>query len=109
MTIPADREAGHGEEGSADARASLSVSLPIDLKRVPRPADAARSFVSYRAQVQAFPHWQIAPQRHPGLRVSVFFLDIGSSFCEADPTSVFTVITHSLRIHYTFQRPVYCP
>jgi hypothetical protein len=26
-------------------------------------------------QVQALPHEQIAPQRHPGLRVSVFLLD----------------------------------
>jgi hypothetical protein len=42
--------------------------------------DAARPFVYYRAQVQPLPHWQVAPQRHPGLRVSVFFLDIGSSF-----------------------------
>ena len=33
-------------------------------------------FVDYRPQVQPLPHWQIAPQRHPGLRVSVFFLDI---------------------------------
>jgi hypothetical protein len=29
-----------------------------------------------REQVQPFPHVQNAPQRHPGRRVSVFFLDI---------------------------------
>jgi hypothetical protein len=32
--------------------------------------------LSYRAQVQALPQAQAAPQRHPGLRVSVFFFDI---------------------------------
>ena len=42
-------------------------------------SDAARPFVYYRAQVQPLPHWQVAPQRHPGLRVSVFFLELHSA------------------------------
>jgi hypothetical protein len=47
--------------------------------------DAAHSFAFYRAHVQPLPHWQIAPQRHPGRRVSVFFLDIWSSFARPTP------------------------
>lgn len=78
------------------------------MARAASGSDAARPFVYYRAQLQPLPHWQIAPQRHPGRRVSVFFFDMGSSF-QADLMSVFTVITHSLRIHYTCQRSGYCP
>jgi DNA-directed RNA polymerase specialized sigma24 family protein len=37
----------------------------------------AGPFVYYRAQVQPLPRWQVAPHRIPGLRVSVFFLDMG--------------------------------
>jgi hypothetical protein len=38
--------------------------------------DAARAGATYREQVQPLPHGQMTPQRHPGRRVSVFFLDI---------------------------------
>jgi hypothetical protein len=37
---------------------------------------ATRPINYERAQVQPLPHRQTAPQRQPGLRVSVFFLDI---------------------------------
>jgi hypothetical protein len=50
------------------------------LKGVPRPVGRGTSFRYDRAQVQPLPHWQITPQRHPGLRVSVFFFAIESSF-----------------------------
>jgi len=35
----------------------------------------------YREQVQAAPHWHTAPQRHPGLRVSLFFFAILNLLC----------------------------
>ena len=54
-------------------------------------------FLYYRAQVQPVPHWQVAPQRHPGLRVPVFFLDIGSSFVR--PTRLSGRLDAELREH----------
>jgi hypothetical protein len=46
---------------------------------------AARPCDDYREQVHALPHVQIPPQQHPGLRVSVFFFDISTLLCPADP------------------------
>jgi hypothetical protein len=43
----------------------------------PHPDWMRRGLCRYeREQLQVLPHAQIAPQRHPGRRVSVFFVDI---------------------------------
>ena len=64
-------------------------SVERQSRLVPRPASdgpdrkirRAHPRLDYeREQVQPLPHRQIAPQRHPCLRVSVFFFDISSSF-----------------------------
>jgi len=39
-------------------------------------SDAAPPLNYEREQLQPLPHRQIAPQRHPGRRVPVFFFDI---------------------------------
>jgi len=57
--------------------------------------------------VQPLPQRQIAPQRQPGRRVSLFFLDISVSFVEADSLSAFRLMTHGLSIHYTRVRSIY--
>jgi hypothetical protein len=61
------------EPARAESKAGAMIRRDARARRV--PTDAAPPF-RYRAQLQPAPHWQVSPQRHPGRRVSVFFLDI---------------------------------
>jgi hypothetical protein len=72
---PADKLQRQQYDVGPHTRLVVSTVLDPD-EDAPRPADAAPHSVYDRPQLQPVPHWQIAPQRHPGRRVSVFFLDI---------------------------------